>query len=274
MLRKGQIMFYNIKISESKNIENKARAYATVVFGNSFAVKNIAIVEKKDGEGVFVSMPSLKTKDLDELGNPVYKEICNPITADFQKEFTGAILQAYELKKEGKLDKDGLVIGDESAELNYRVSVTPYEKSGSNIRGLASVYLEDSFVISSITLINGKNGVFVSMPAYKANIPSKDGENTYRDIAYPITKEFRAEISKAILDEYHYKRNKRLEEKLGVNQDIPEMSEQVKAEEIKTEEKSENKKPENIKAENIKPEESKTENKKKKKPKEETTQKR
>ena len=238
MLRKGQIMFYNIKIRESKNIENKARAYATVVFENSFAVKNIAIVEKKDGEGVFVSMPSIKTKDLDELGNPVYKEICNPITADFQKEFTGAILQAYELKKEGKLDKDGLIIGDESAELNYRVSVTPYEKCGSNIRGLASVYLEDSFVISSITLINGRNGVFVSMPAYKANIPSKDGENTYRDIAYPITKEFRAEISKAILDEYHYKRNKQLEEKLGVNQDIPEMNEQVKVEEVIVEKKS------------------------------------
>lgn len=223
-------MYYNIKISEVKNIDSKARAYATVVFGKSFAVKNIAIVEKKDGEGVFVSMPSLKSKDTDELGNPIYKEICNPITADFQKEFTGAILQAYELKKEGKLDKDGLVTGDESSDLNFRVSVTPYEKNGSNLRGLASLYLEDSFVISSITLINGKNGVFVSMPAYKASVPSKDGENTYHDIAYPITKELRAEVSKAILDEYHFKKNKQLEEKLGVGQDVPEETKSKTAE--------------------------------------------
>ena len=50
-------------------------------------------------DGVFVSMPSLKTKETDEMGNPVFKDICNPITADFQKEFTGAILRAYDLKK-------------------------------------------------------------------------------------------------------------------------------------------------------------------------------
>lgn len=262
MLRKGQIMFYNIKISESKNIENKARAYATVVFGNSLAVKNIAIVEKKDGEGVFVSMPSLKTKDMDELGNPIYKEICNPITADFQKEFTGAILQAYVLKKEGKLDKDGLVIGDESSDLNFRVSVTPFEKNGSNLRGLASIYLEDSFVISSITLINGKNGVFVSMPAYKANAPSKDGENKYHDIAYPITKEFRAEISKAILDEYHSKKNKQLEEKLGVYEDAPDKNMQVETEENKTEEQSVEK-TEGVKADNKKAKKTRAETKQK-----------
>lgn len=260
-------MFYNIKISEVKNNDSKARAYATVVFGKSLAVKNIAIVEKKDGEGVFVSMPSLKSKDIDELGNPIYKEICNPITADFQKEFTGAILQAYELKKEGKLDKDGLVIGKESSDLNFRVSVTPYEKNGSNLRGLASIYLEDSFVISSITLINGKNGVFVSMPAYKASTPSMDGENTYHDIAYPITKEFRSEISKAILDEYHSKKNKQLEEKLGVNQDIPENIKQIETEEIKTGEKSEERSDEKTEA-------IKTENKKTKKTKSETKQKR
>ena len=60
------------------------------------------------------------------------------------------------------------------------------------------------------------------MPAYKANVPGKDGENVYRDIAYPITKEFRSEISKDVLDEYHSKRNRQLEEKLGVDKYVQE----------------------------------------------------
>ncbi len=50
-------MNYNIKITEAKNEKSKAKAYAMVVFDRKIAVRNISIIERKDGTGVFVSMP-------------------------------------------------------------------------------------------------------------------------------------------------------------------------------------------------------------------------
>ena len=203
-------MNYRIMISEVNREESRAKAYATVVFGNSLVVRNIAVVERKDGNGYFISMPSQKTKGVDEYNNPVYKDICNPITADFQQELSGAILEAYELKKAGQLDKDGFVIGEDSGSPAFNVRVTPYERQGSNIRGFASVYLEDSFVVSSISIISGRNGEFVSMPAYKAATSAKNGESAYKDIVYPITKEFREQLFGEILNTYHEAKDKKM----------------------------------------------------------------
>ena len=201
-------MNYNIKISEVNKETSKVKAYVTVVFGDSLVVRNIAIVEKKNGQGMFVSMPSQKTSDVDEFNNFIYKDICNPITAEFQQEFTGAILEAYEQKKARKLDKDGLTIGKKDGAQHFSVRVTPFERDGSNIRGFASIYLEDSFVVS---IVNGRNGEFISMPAYKA----RDGENVYRDIVYPITKEFREQLHAEILNVYHEKKAQKLSEAQG-----------------------------------------------------------
>lgn len=204
-------MNYRIMISEVNREESRAKAYATVVFGNSLVVRNIAVVERKDGNGLFISMPSQKTKEVDEYNNPVYKDICNPITADFQQELSGSILEAYELKKAGKLDKDGFAIGEGSESPAFNVRVTPYERQGSNIRGFASVYLEDSFVVSSISIISGRNGEFISMPAYKAAAGAKNGESAYKDIVYPITKEFREQLFGEILNTYHEAKDRKMQ---------------------------------------------------------------
>lgn len=204
-------MNYKIRISEVNKEDSRAKAYATVVFGDSLVVRNIAIVERKDGNGVFVSMPSQKTGEVDEYNNNVYKDICNPITADFQHEFSGAILKAYEMKKAGDLDKDGLEIGNPRETLAFKVRVTPYEKDGSNIRGFASVYLDDSFVISSVNIINGRNGEFVSMPAYKEQARDKGGDSEYHDIVFPITREFREQLYGEILNTYHERKQEKVQ---------------------------------------------------------------
>ncbi len=146
--------------------------------------------------------------EVDEYHNNVYKDICNPITSEFQQEFSGSIIKAYEMKKDGSLDKDGLEVGMAGQSLTFNVRVTPYEQEGSNIRGFASIYLDDSFVVSNVSIINGRNGEFVSMPAYKA-AKVKAGESAYRDIVYPITKEFREKLFGEILNVYHEKKQEK-----------------------------------------------------------------
>lgn len=68
--------------------------------------------------------------------------------------------------------------------------------NGSKMKAIASITIDDSFVVREIRVIEGQNGLFVAMPSRK--IPS--GE--FRDIAHPINSETRQMIQNIILDEY------------------------------------------------------------------------
>ena len=46
--RKDLIMKYSIRVNEVKKEDSNVRAFVTVVFGDSFKITNIAIVENKD----------------------------------------------------------------------------------------------------------------------------------------------------------------------------------------------------------------------------------
>lgn len=191
-------MNYNVRINEIKNQDSNVKAFATVTFDDQLVVCNISIVERKSGDGVFVSMPSYRTSMVDEFGIPEYKDICFPITSEFHKEFTTSILDAYEALKDGMLDKDGMNFGDGVDGIDYDVKMRLSDsKEGNSIRAYGQVTLDNCFVISNISIVEGKNGEFISMPSYKVGNSSK-----YRDIAFPITKEFRSELYKKILDSY------------------------------------------------------------------------
>lgn len=85
---------------------------------------------------------------------------------------------------------------------SFAVKVTPYEREGSNIKGLARIYLDDSFVINNVSVIHGKNDVFVAMPSYKTKQTDKEGKAVYQDICFPITKEFRERLYGEIVETY------------------------------------------------------------------------
>ena len=63
-------------------------------------------------------------------------------------------------------------------------------------KGIASITIDDSFVIHDIKIIETQNGLYVAMPSRKT--PS--GE--FKDIAHPINADAREIIQKAILNEY------------------------------------------------------------------------
>ena len=87
-------------------------------------------------------------------------------------------------------------------ELPFTVAVTPFEKENSSIRGLARIYLDECFAVSNISLIMGKNGMFVSMPSYKTNQIGENNKEVYRDICYPVTGEFREKVNNMLTAAY------------------------------------------------------------------------
>ena len=76
------------------------------------------------------------------------------------------------------------------------VRVFPLSKKDSTLKAFASITLDDAVCITGIRIVEGKLGLFVSMPQ------SKDNEGEDHDVAFPITKEAREEIQDAVLDAY------------------------------------------------------------------------
>ena len=64
------------------------------------------------------------------------------------------------------------------------------------VKGIASITIDDSFVIHDIKIMESEKGLFVAMPSKKC----PDG--TYKDMAHPINAEARELIQKAIINEY------------------------------------------------------------------------
>lgn len=66
-----------------------------------------------------------------------------------------------------------------------------------NIRAYASINLNDCFAIRNVKVMDSTKGLFVAMPSYKA------GNGEYKDICFPVTKEFREQMNNAVIDAYH-----------------------------------------------------------------------
>ena len=76
------------------------------------------------------------------------------------------------------------------------IDVYPFKGKKSNLKAYVNVEFDEEFVVKGLKVLDGKKGLFVSMPASEG----KDGE--YYDIAFPITKEFRDTLVDFILDAY------------------------------------------------------------------------
>jgi stage V sporulation protein G len=66
-----------------------------------------------------------------------------------------------------------------------------------SLKAFVNIIIDNAFIIKNIKVIEGKNGLFVSMPSLR----SKNGE--FRDIAHPINTETRDMIEKIIFDKYN-----------------------------------------------------------------------
>ncbi len=76
------------------------------------------------------------------------------------------------------------------------VRIRIVSKEDAKLKAVASLTIEDSIVVHDIKIIEGKDGLFISMPSRK----TPDGE--YKDIVHPIKTEVRDELKKIILSAY------------------------------------------------------------------------
>lgn len=111
------------------------------------------------------------------------------------------------------------------------IRIFPKEGQDKKLKAYATVTFDNVFVVRNIKVIQGSNALFIAMPSrkmkfacsqcrFKNEVGSKycsqcgkvlnsndfeetgDAKSEHRDIAHPITKEFRNYIQSKILDEF------------------------------------------------------------------------
>lgn len=80
------------------------------------------------------------------------------------------------------------------------------------MRAIASITIDNEFVVHDIRVIDGNNGMFVAMPSKR----TPDGE--FRDIAHPISSSTREKIQAAVLAEYEAQGEREKEKEEQVEQ--------------------------------------------------------
>ena len=65
------------------------------------------------------------------------------------------------------------------------------------LRAYVTVTFDNCFVVHNVKIIEGKGGLFIAMPSRK----TANGE--YKDVAHPISPEFRTELQDKILEEFN-----------------------------------------------------------------------
>ncbi|MCQ2575691.1 MAG: septation regulator SpoVG [Treponema sp.] len=64
------------------------------------------------------------------------------------------------------------------------------------LRAYVTVTFDNCFVVHNVKIIEGKTGLFIAMPSRK----TANGE--YKDVAHPISLDFRTELQNKIIAEY------------------------------------------------------------------------
>jgi len=76
----------------------------------------------------------------------------------------------------------------------YDVKIHSIHPEGT-LRANASVNIYGDFAVRGVKVMEGTNGLFVSMPSYKVG-------SEYKDICFPCTKEAKAEFDHAVIAAY------------------------------------------------------------------------
>lgn len=83
---------------------------------------------------------------------------------------------------------------------DVRIRLT--QKENSKLKAVASVTIDDCFVVHDIKVIEGSDSLFIAMPSRKTN------EGEYKDIVHPLNTETREEMKRLILSAYEAELNK------------------------------------------------------------------
>jgi stage V sporulation protein G len=123
-----------VRISPAKG--GKVRAFASVVFDDSFIVNDLRVIEGREGQ-VFVTMPARKTR------NGQMRDIAHPLNSDTREQIEQRVLEEYESARENRMVGNR---GEQGPEEN--------EKSTSVLDRLSARLFNEEFWANDISVVD------------------------------------------------------------------------------------------------------------------------
>lgn len=210
-----------LKITVNPYDNEKFKGYANIVLDDKYALENVKIFSGSNGN-LYTQLPSYSTVIKDNNGIPKkdvngqmmieQKSIFHPITANAQKQLNSAILTEYQnVMEQGKENRKngGMYVLDCSMNITRTVA-TPFERENDNIRGFATVWFGNDFVLEKVKIKEGENGLYISLPSYTKQVKGSNGQVVkdsngkpvleYKDAFHPITANAHSELKTSILE--------------------------------------------------------------------------
>ena len=192
----------NVRIRpyEAKDNDNRL-ANVQVVLNDSLALYGIVIMRavSEEGERLWLSMPARKLPETTADGEKrerAYSDYFHPISKEAREELTRVVLEHYE---KVKADPEAGFTAPAAKELKVESVSMTYPKTDDPMPlAYAAVVLDNGMRLSQIRVVKKKDSDELSlmMPARKR------AEGKYLEVFHPITAEFRAALTKAVLAEY------------------------------------------------------------------------
>lgn len=90
--------------------------------------------------------------------------------------------------------------------MDIKANVNLFNRPEGNLKALASISLDDDFIVKGIRVVQGEKGLFISMPSQKVG-------SEYRDVCFPKSAELREQINRAVLEAYEQTQTQKQEQK-------------------------------------------------------------
>lgn len=80
--------------------------------------------------------------------------------------------------------------------MKFKAEIKKVFEDQDKLRAVASVVLDDCFVVKNVRVVDGAKGLFISMPS-RRNVKGE-----FSELCFPLSAELRRELSDAVLQAY------------------------------------------------------------------------
>lgn len=166
---------------------------ASLTTDEGMTIRGIKIMHGKNG--TFFSMPQVA---ISENGKTRYKDIVYYKTEKEREQVQRALEEAT------KQALDRIIVAEDVDGFTITARVTPLEERTDNLRGIATVTINEKLVVKNVMIMNGSKGLFVSMPKYKTIDRSSPEapETVWHDYVFPSNPKMQEKVKSMVLDSY------------------------------------------------------------------------
>lgn len=80
--------------------------------------------------------------------------------------------------------------------MKFKAEIKKVFEDQDKLKAVASVILDDCFIVKNVRVVDGAKGLFISMPS-RRNVKGE-----FAELCFPLSKELRTELSETVLKAY------------------------------------------------------------------------